>query len=335
MHGMGGYGNLPSGALAGLQSSTEAIIHAAGVDPVPVAGFANLTRGAAANMKRWSPDIRALILQSTFLHQLGWATDDAVSFVSITWGGTPVCTVKPPENATLALQCDLVRCYADQRADRANEILSQLGAFSPYFAIILGLTEGRNPRTFELLDAVQTIAGLVTMMPKHLFACRRPAEFDTRILPLIATPSHGSFPSSHATQAFAMASVLAALVGAHPDHFGDVGKRIDLTYRQAHRIAVNRTVAGVHFPIDSWAGARLGVQIGRILGAMMGSGGTVHGTDTYDPNTAPGTDFLFADLAAVLVPAGGPAVPVAQDPLMNWLWSQARDEFALHSSTLA
>ena len=224
-----------------------------------------------------------------------------------------------------------MRYYADQRADRANEILSQLGSFSPYFAVILGLTEGRNPKTFELLDAVQTISGLVTMMPKHLFACRRPAEFDARVMPYIATPAHGSFPSAHATQAFAMATVLEALVGAHPDHFGDAAKRIELIYRQAHRIAVNRTVAGVHFPIDSAAGCRLGLQIGRVLCAMMGTGVTVHGTDTYDPNSNPGTDFLFADLAPVLASGNGPSLPVAQDPPTNWLWAQARDEFALHS----
>jgi hypothetical protein len=281
-------------------------------------------------MRRWSPDIRAMILQVSFLSHLNWATDDAVSTIAITWAGNTLLTLRPPEEETLAMQCDLVRYYADQRGERADEILSQLGSFAPYFAMPLGLTEGRNPKTFELIDAVQTISGLATMIPKHLFACRRPAELDTRVMPLIATPSHGSFPSAHATQAFAMAVVLEALINANPDHFGDAARRIDLVYRTAHRIAVNRTVAGVHFPMDSAAGCRLGLQLGRVLCALMGIG-TVHGSGTYDPNDIPGRDFLYADLAPVLAPGTGPLVPVIPDAPSTWLWTQARDEFVLHS----
>lgn len=333
MHGMAaGSGDGSSASIAGIQTATEAILHVAGLDPLPFAGIEPLTPGSAANMKRWSPDIRAFLLQNAVSRHVGHAADDAASYVSLTWNSAAVATLKPPTAATMAKQCDIVRYYADQRSDRGNEILSQLGSFPPYFAVLLGLTAGRNPKTLELLDAVQSIAGQITMLPKHLFACRRPDELDARVRPLIMTPSHGSFPSAHATQAIAMARVLEGLILANPLHFGDAATRIDLCYRQAHRMAVNRTVAGVHFPMDSAAGSRLGLQIGNILVAMMTGGGTVHEFAVFDPDTLPDADFLYDDAKALRAVVGGAEVAVAPEPLMAWLWGQASYEFSLHAA---
>ncbi len=269
------------------------------------------------------------MLHSAVKRHLDWATDDDVTLFAVARDNTAIWSVKPPSEATLALQCDLVRNYADQRTDRANEILSQLGSLSPDFAIILGLTEGRYPKTIELLDAVQTLAGHATIIPKHFLACRRPAEFGIRVMPFITTPSHGSLPSGHATQVFAIARVLEALVAVEPDHFGDKASRIDLICRQAHRIAANRTVAGVHFPMDSRASAGLGLQIDRAFCAMMGAGGTLQDGDVlFDPSATPGADFLYPDLAA-LRQQGRSAIPVAQSPILNRLWAQAAAEFTL------
>ena len=224
-----------------------------------------------------------------------------------------------------------MRTYADQRADRANEILSQTGSLIPYFAILLGLTDGRNPKTAELLEAVQVIAGQSTMMLKHLFACRRPAELDTRVAPYITTPSHGSFPSGHATQAFAIAVVVEALMNSTPAHFGDLTKRVELVYRQAHRIAVNRTVAGVHYPMDSRAGAGLGMLIGRIMvQAMTGTAvAQVAIALDYDPNLKPKADFAFPEVQNLINTPSGTTVPVSPEPLLNWLWTEAAKEFVL------
>ena len=166
------------------------------------------------------------------------------------------------------------------------------------------------------------------MMPKHLFACRRPDEVDTRILPLIPTPGHGAYPSAHAAQAFAMAEVMTALIRATPGFYPDTETRVDLMFRQAHRIAVNRTVAGVHFPMDSAVGALLGLQIGRGLVGLMTGKTTQRATVGFDPNAAPAADFrydTFAKSDVDLAPKPGTATPA--DPLFGWLWAAALAEF--------
>ena len=328
MHGLHGLSGASAADPGALQTSTQALVYAAGLEPLPAAGVNPLPPQSPANMARWAPDIRALLLQSVFAAKLGWAMNPAGTQASVNWGGTPIWQVNRPTPATMATQVGLVRNYIDQRPDRSGEIMSQLGPFGAFFGIILGLTAARNAKTFELLGHVQSLAGLATMMPKHLLACRRPDEVDARILPLIQTPGHGAYPSAHAAQAFAMAEVLTSLIRANPAFFADTEKRVDLLYRQAHRIAVNRTVAGVHFPMDSTAGARLGVQIGRALVEMMTGKKALRPVAPFDPNTTPGADFLFADFAAAAInlPPIPPGITPA-DPLFGWLWAGAMAEF--------
>jgi hypothetical protein len=238
--------------------------------------------------------------------------------------------LRRPTDATVEAQVGWVRHYADQRGDRSDEIVSQVGMFGEYFGILLGLTPARNARTYDLLDIVQGIAGDATMVPKHVFACRRPDEIDVRVAPLLPVPGHGAFPSGHATQAFAMATVLAGLVRACPNCFADPDARIELLFRQAHRVAVNRTVAGLHYPMDSRAGAMLGSQVGRIILGLAGAPGGVRRMPTFDPATVADRDFLLVDAKAILMSdQSGAAVPVAPDPLFGWMWDKTVAEFAV------
>ncbi len=107
-----------------------------------------------------------------------------------------------------------------------------------------------------------SFASHVEMRLKHAFACPRPVELSPQIQPMIPTPGHSSWPSGHATEAFVTATLLQALLQAAGRH-GD--RYEEQLQRQAARIAVNRTVAGLHFPVDSAVGRLLGTAIGEFL----------------------------------------------------------------------
>ena len=108
----------------------------------------------------------------------------------------------------------------------------------------------------ELLLAVQRLVQQVQVRFKHTLACRRPVEYSSQIQPVIPTPGHGALPAGHAAEAFAMAIVLIAITG------GKVPQLPSQAIALAHRVAQNRVVAGVHFPVDLIAGAILGLVLG-------------------------------------------------------------------------
>ena len=230
----------------------------------------------------------------------------------------------------MAEQTQFVRDYADLRADRAAEITSQLGFPTEYFAMIMALHPAHNRHTLELITVTQLMCAHMAMMAKYALAIRRPDQVDTRIMPMIATPGHGSFPSAHATEAYGVATVMLGLMDAWQS-FADSESRRDLVKQLANRIAVNRTVAGVHYPMDSWAGASLGQAIG---GAILGRCGVSQSAKsiTYTPTN---TDFFGHDLYTLLDGGTvgedygiqiGANVQSSSSDLFEWLWNKALEE---------
>ncbi|HSM42424.1 MAG TPA: phosphatase PAP2 family protein [Afifellaceae bacterium] len=229
-------------------------------------------------------------------------------------------------------QVGQMRKYVDQRAERAAEITSQLGFPTPYFAMPLGLHPGHFKFTGELVAVTQVMAAHTAMIVKNALSVPRPDYVSAKILPMIATPGHGSYPSAHATESFAVAEVLKAILETAGDAHADRENRIDLVYKQAERIAVNRTVAGVHYPIDTWAGATLGRIVGRLILRLCGQGGEV-GDRHYTPEEH---DFFVNDFieafdtpsADVPINTHGEGSSVAPTPHFTWLWGKMVGEFA-------
>ena len=125
--------------------------------------------------------------------------------------------------------------------------------------------------------------------------------FSPEIQPIIQTPGHGALPSGHATEAYALATVLTHLYGqAEGDAYLNLAwEEADAPsqrFKLAARIAINRTVAGVHFPIDSAAGCVLGVTLGEYLVARASEKAKLN-RRTYEPRDA---DFMAADGAALI-----------------------------------
>ena len=157
------------------------------------------------------------------------------------------------------------------RGERMEEIVLQQTDILPYLTLGLPVTGDTHPWLTVLLDAVFDMAFRVAAEMKHHFAMPRPNELCPDIAPVIRTPSHGAFPSGHATEAFAAAAILAAVFPERVDHLRQM----------AARIAMNRCYAGVHYPVDQYAGAILGDVLGGLAVQQ------VFGGDPFTPPVDP------------------------------------------------
>jgi hypothetical protein len=259
----------------------------------------------------------------------------------------PLISLKRPTHEIFLDQLDLVEAYADLRDDRAQEIVSQLGVPAAFFGSIAYLHADRMPWTMELIHTVLRFAYAVTMRLKHAFACRRPHEYSPQIQPMIACPLHTSWPSGHATEGYLFARILLELL---KDTKGD-GSLMHLwanqLMRQASRIAVNRTVAGLHFPVDSAAGALLGLTLAEYLIGLC-TDETKYFVSRFDGTKYPtkgkqrgiSTDFNweeFYDADSQHFRISGDASsyakierphPFGEKPVaLQWLWTKAKTEW--------
>jgi hypothetical protein len=183
------------------------------------------------------------------------------------------------------------------------------------------------------------------MRVKHAHACHRAHDFSPQIQPMIPVPLHASLPSGHATEGFIFAYVLWRLLNESGNAVYSKTIWVEELMRQASRIAVNRTIAGVHFPVDSAAGSMLGLTLGRYLVARC------KGDETYDAWQFDGTKFAgdFNWSALFDVSTGKQREAVAETDagqkyvthikehrtqpnssrLLGWLWNAARGEWPL------
>jgi undecaprenyl-diphosphatase len=112
----------------------------------------------------------------------------------------------------------------------------------------------RRPQPFVLvLLAVAAADGLASLL-KWIVGSNRPSDHG-----LVAIPHSHAFPSGHAATAFAGATVLSALVPRAAPAF----------YVLAAAIGYSRLYVGVHWPLDVFAGAMLGVATALLLLAAV------------------------------------------------------------------
>jgi hypothetical protein len=323
--------------------STQAIMHVA-EDPTLQTGSEpprQMKMSDARNMEAWAEWVRASLYLTDFLKDMNWSveTKPGSEQIALLWQGKPFVSLQRPSPDLFQQQLALMRDYMDQRHERAAEILSQLGYPIDYFANIMGLNAARDPHTFELIAITQVITSHTAMVAKHHLACRRPDRLGPTVMPMIPTPGHGTFPSAHAAEAFAAATVLDGLLDAirPTQHYSTPEQIRRLLYKQAERIAVNRTVAGMHFPVDTWAGAMLGVAIGRIIVAKGSKDGGVVEPQIFAPHS---DDFSIAGFKPDLWIKGAEqnysksvsdskSVHVACSDLFAWLWGKCVHEFEL------
>lgn len=327
-----------SGALLdGLESARDGLI---GVWNGTVGPRVPQRRLASGPGDIWyaSETIRGDLLVYDLIAGVTVAADTAKAEVNLPGG--PRLGLGCPDLGFFAQQMPLVRSYADLRLDRAAEIDTQIDDIMSYFGGFVFLNNTRRRQTAELLHAVVDLCIMVEMRIKHAFAVPRPIDFDGRIHPMIDTPTHGAFPSGHATEAFAVASVLNALVTGQTIQQG-VAAHGEL-FRLAHRIATNRTVAGVHFPADSAAGALLGCGLADFVLAQAGGPSTgANLVLTAEADDAPGyfgsaDDFTLPWLANALQGLAAEkdakaSAPIAR-PVLSAVWQRASAEFDIYQA---
>tara|TARA_R100000750_G_scaffold21937_1_gene14382 strand:+ start:4970 stop:5797 length:828 start_codon:yes stop_codon:yes gene_type:complete len=251
---------------------------------------------------------------------------------TVALNGATLVTLEAPTSAFLAdEQLPYLRTYADLRGDRLNEIIMQTGDIQSFFGLVGYMSPDATKWSLALNQAMLRLCTMIEMPLKHGFDVARPIAMSRKVQPMIQTPGHGAWPSGHATEAFACATLLSRLfLNASVDPVEQIKAGNEL-YRHAERIAMNRTVAGVHFPTDSMAGAVLGVTVAEALinlldGAPQTRTRVFHGS-VYDGDFSLGR-MVQALATQTEIKTGTLSLTPGMVP--GWLakmWDEAKDEW--------
>lgn len=287
-----------------------------------------------ARLSQWAAAPRLMVCELEALAGLSFVDDGPKDTVALAFADMQaaqpqrqtVVTLQRPTQEVFKEQLGLVAVYADLRADRGSEILAQVVGGLDFIASVVGLTAHRHKYTLELVDLAISLATHVNMRFKHAFACQRPVDLSPQVQPMIPTPGHASWPSGHATEAYMLIALLQALLP------GGSSYREQLE-RLAARIAVNRTVAGLHYPVDSAAGRLLGTVIGEFFVARC-TGGQPRSRgfngQAFRQKSGAAVDFdpriSMTDGSTGYYEIGN-AMAVPASPELRFIWERAQGEW--------
>ena len=278
---------------------------------------------------RWAPEFRMMAVSAALASRVQ-ALDRSVWIADRrTADSKRVLLVELPDSLDhidWRAQADDVLRAAVEREDRLPEILSQATSLWAFFESVSGVSLERAPAYAELVLAAEDWALKLLMLLKHNVAARRPVELSSLVHPVIPTPGHGSLPSGHAALAAFNTELLRLML-----YRGGQPHRVKALDRLARRIAFNRVVAGVHFPLDSQAGYVIGRQLARALAALAGERPSIFrqrfaNTMLLDPfrlhenPDAPGKHDDVEPPPKLNLPR------IAPEPLVQQLWAQAELE---------
>ena len=124
------------------------------------------------------------------------------------------------------------------------------------------------PRRRRWRAATGTVAGVFALNTAIKLAVRRRRPELAELPPLIDTPTTLSFPSAHASTAFAGALA-----------YSRVGLPAPALYALATALAYSRLYLGVHYPSDVLAGALLGTAVAQLRSRPADEPSGAHAAD--------------------------------------------------------
>ncbi len=162
-----------------------------------------------------------------------------------------------PANSSLRTEAELALLH-EYVALRTPERVAQILAEREADGIKVGpevitkyMSDPRYAMTGKAISQLLDEINPVVMRVKNKLDRVRAHKLDPTLTTAIDVPEHGAYPSGHSTQAHAIAFLLTAMA---PDRQAELES-------DALRVAVNREIAGVHYPSDSAAGRLLARQI--------------------------------------------------------------------------
>jgi membrane-associated phospholipid phosphatase len=202
----------------------------------------------------------------------------AISDVAATYRLTP-----PPSAAKTQQEAENLKLLATLRDETAVNLVRFWDAGAPaYRWIQIAQQEVANhalggpaaTRAMSLVAVAMYDATVAAWDSKYAFNRPRPAQFDSAVLPLIATPDSPSYPSEHAVTAAAASTVLSYL-------FPDRRAALEAMATDA---GISRLYAGTEFPSDVTAGMSLGWGVAdRVVTRARGDGSDAVFTGSFPP----------------------------------------------------
>ena len=163
---------------------------------------------------------------------------------------------------------------------------------------------------------------------KEAFQCPRPVEYSPDVMPIIPTPEHCTLPSGHSTESFAIAHTLRALFDAAKVKNPAIHSHM---IEMAQQVAQNRTVAGLHFPVDSAVGCALGTSMAEyFVQRCTGKGGWESRSfecdkfvDPTGPKDFSAEEVLFSKQPYLQTCPEGQSLPGGYLMPQMWAWAVA------------
>ena len=134
---------------------------------------------------------------------------------------------------------------------------------------MLKIDSERTPATNLIVRVARRVGEHVAMCLKGDFMSPRPSQMSPAITPMFDPPITPSFPAGHAVQAYLISFLLADAMPNFPQQVAPAHGATEaqwlaatgLLFDLAARVAENRVVAGVHYPVDIAAGRVVAARI--------------------------------------------------------------------------